>query len=77
MYKVISHNIKEEHFEHPATLPRDMLPTTMQIPTDGELPQYVMTETTMLFRMDARTAWMKWVFGLMNYQNNCFINSAL
>lgn len=67
MYKVISHNIKEEHFEHPATLPRDMLPTTMQIPTDGELPQYVMTETTMLFRMDARTAWMKWVFGLMNY----------
>lgn len=67
MYKVISHNIKEEHFEHPAVLPQDMLPATMQVSADGALPQYVMTETTMLFRMDARTAWMKWVFSLMNY----------
>jgi hypothetical protein len=35
--------------------------------TSGDLPQYVMTEMTMLFRMDARTAWSKWVFSLMNY----------
>lgn len=35
--------------------------------TSGELPQYVMNEMTMLFRMDARTAWSKWVFSLMNY----------
>ena len=67
MYKVISHNIKEEHFEHPAVLPRDMLLATMQVSADGSLPQYVMTEATMLFRMDARTAWMKWAYSLMNY----------
>lgn len=35
--------------------------------TSGQLPQYVMNEMTMLFRMDARTAWSKWVFSLMNY----------
>jgi hypothetical protein len=31
------------------------------------LPPYTMTETTMMFRMDARTAWMKWAFSLLNY----------
>jgi hypothetical protein len=67
MYKVINHNIKEEHYDRPATLPRDMFPDLLQPLSDGELPKYVMTETTMLFRMDARTAWMKWVFSLMNY----------
>lgn len=35
--------------------------------TSGELPQYVMNDITMLFRMDARTAWSKWVFSIMNY----------
>ena len=35
--------------------------------TSGQLPQYVMNEMTMLFRMDARTAWSKWVYSLMNY----------
>jgi hypothetical protein len=35
--------------------------------TSGALPQYVMNEQTMLFRMDARTAWTKWAFSLMNY----------
>jgi hypothetical protein len=32
-----------------------------------DLPQYVMNENTMLFRMDARTAWTRWAFSLMNY----------
>ena len=32
-----------------------------------ELPQYVLNEDTMLFRMDARTAWTKWAWSLINY----------
>lgn len=81
MYKKITHNIVEEHFDHPATLPNGMLTamngTPMQasqppIQTNftaisGELPQYVMNDVTMLFRMDARTAWGKWVWSLLNY----------
>lgn len=82
MYKKIIHNIIEEHFDHPATLPNGMLtvangtavqPAPAKVEndvftaTDGALPQYVMNEVTMLFRMDARSAWMKWVFSIMNY----------
>jgi len=37
------------------------------VATLTELPQYVMNENTMLFRMDARTAWTRWAFSLMNY----------
>lgn len=32
-----------------------------------ELPQYVLNENTMLFRMDCRSAWQKWAYSLMNY----------
>jgi len=65
MYKKITHNITEEHFDHPAVLPK-----TMQVKmaaSNGSLPAYVINEATMVFRMDARSAWMKWVFSLMNY----------
>lgn len=31
------------------------------------LPVYVMTDVTMIFRMDARTAWGKWAWSLLNY----------
>jgi len=31
------------------------------------LPQYVLNENTMLFRMDCRSAWQKWAYSLMNY----------
>lgn len=60
----------EEHFEHPATLPAGMLPGPIPIPKQakaGQLPSYVMNEGTMQFRMDARSAWAKWVWSLMNY----------
>lgn len=84
MYKKITHNIIEEHFDHPATLPNGMLTamngTPMNAPlvastpietnftaTSGALPPYVMNEQTMLFRMDARSAWAKWAFSIMNY----------
>ena len=68
MYKKISHNIVEEHFEHPATLPTGMLvdPIPKQ-PRAGQLPSFVMNENTMQFRMDARTAWAKWLWSLLNY----------
>jgi hypothetical protein len=68
MYKKISHNIVEEHFEHPATLPKGLInnPIPKQ-PREGQLPSFVMNEETMQFRMDARTAWAKWLWSLLNY----------
>lgn len=68
MYKKISHNIVEEHFEHPATLPSGMLATPIPTPVKaGQLPSYVMNEETMQFRMDCRVAWSKWVYSMLNY----------
>ena len=70
MYKKISHNIVEEHFEHPATLPAGMLSNSVPMPKApkaGQLPNYVMNEQTMQFRMDSRTAWAKWVWSLLNF----------
>ena len=64
MYKKISHNIVEEHFDHPAVLPSGMMKPQVSI---GGLPSYVMNEDTMRFRMDARSAWAKWVWSLLNY----------
>ena len=66
MYTKITHNIVEEHFAHPSIMPRQVQPNQL---SDGgaPLPGYVMNESTMLFRMDARTAWGKWVWSLMNY----------
>lgn len=62
MYKKITHNIVEEHFDHPAALPREIA-----VGLGAPLPPNVMTESTMLFRMDARTLWSKYVWGLLNY----------
>lgn len=64
MYKKITHNIVEEHFDHPAVLPREMRPS---LPAGATLPPEVMTENTMLFRLDSRTLWSKYVWGLLNY----------
>jgi len=67
MYKKITHEIVEEQF---ANNTRPMQGYTNGIDTIGisePLPSYVMTEITMLFRMDARSAWTKWAFSLMNY----------
>lgn len=81
MYKRISHEIVEEHFDHPAVLPTQLTAGAnlmyMPRPTIGttngslaigdDLPQYVMTESTMLFRMDSRTLWSKYAWGLLNF----------
>lgn len=68
MYKKISHSIVEEHFNHPSTLPSGMLNQSVKSSQgSGQLPSYVMNENTMLFRMDSRTAWAKWVWSLLNY----------
>lgn len=72
MYKKITHNIVEEHFEHPACLPNGMLSeNTALLPAPelkaGQLPPAVMNEETMKFRMDSRTAWAKWAWSLINY----------
>lgn len=66
MYKKITHNIVEEHFNHPAVLPNSVNPHAMQAVT-GILPASVMNENTMIFRMNVRSAWTKWVWSLINY----------
>ena len=80
MYKKITHNITEEHYGQPAgaEIPNPHKKTNPSYMPVGyyddesigltdELPQYVLNENTMLFRMDCRSAWQKWVYSLMNY----------
>lgn len=57
MYTKIKHGIVEEHFQsHP-----------QQRPTMGELPNVVINEATMIFRMNSRTLWTKYALGLVNF----------
>lgn len=65
MYKKVTHNVVEEHFNHPAILPKEIMGA--YAPIHGKLPQAVMNENTMLFRMNVRTAWTRWVWSLLNY----------
>jgi hypothetical protein len=81
MYKKISHNIVEEHYAAPAGAEVPSNPNYVPNPPKSkytphaadsigltdDLPQYVLNENTMLFRMDCRSAWQKWVYSLMNY----------
>jgi hypothetical protein len=68
MYKKITHDIVEEHFSHTATFSEGKLANLAhKAVNDGRLPSYVMNEGTMQFRMDARSAWAKWVWSLLNY----------
>lgn len=73
MYTTIKHHIVEEHFDHPATLPPDIKAKLASLglltglgPTD-ELPLAVMNESTLVFRMDSRSAWAKFAWSLLNY----------
>lgn len=73
MYKKIEHNIVEEHYAHPDMLSQ-MSDYNMVGPAglkslgiNDQLPPYVMNESTMQFRMDSRTMWSKYAWGLLNY----------
>ena len=80
MYKKISHNIVEEHFDHPAAMPDHMIKPTMSPLTGGgaiqPLPPAVMTDTTMTFRMDSRTLWTRYALGMINFSVSDFGNLA-
>ena len=70
MYKKISHNIVEEHFDHPATLPKGMISDAPKVTASNmlePLPSVVINEKTLVFRMDSRTLWTKYALGLVNY----------
>lgn len=68
MYKKITHDIVEEHFDHPLALPDHIKPTLIQSGTlSSPLPPAVMTEQTMTFRMDSRTLWTRYALGMVNY----------
>ena len=56
MYKTVTHNVVEEHYDHPSMSQENAL-----------LPMYVMNEDTMMFRMDSRSLWAKYAWGLLNY----------
>lgn len=66
MYQRITHNIREQHYDHPAVLP-ELMQAAFTQNGNSSLPYWVMNEHTMIFRMDARTAWSKWAFSLLNY----------
>jgi len=84
MYKKISHNIVEEHFDHPiaASIKKAVdnkkpiksgITEYYSLSDDGSLglndplPWDIYNENTMTFRMDARSAWMRWAFSIINY----------
>lgn len=68
MYKTITHNIKEEHFDHPAILPQTLLANDIFAP----LPKVVINERTLVFRMDSRTMWTRYALGMINYSVSYF-----
>lgn len=70
MYKKITHDIVEEHYDHPVTLPdhiKSKLGTIGPVSLGTPLPPSVMTEQTMTFRMDSRTLWTRYALGMINY----------
>lgn len=87
MYKKISHEIVEEHFDHPAILPTQltagansmyMSPLTLRSDlVSGNitpLPAVVINERTLLFRMDSRTLWTRYALGMINFSVSEFGN---
>lgn len=62
MYKTITHDIREEHYDHPM-----VLPSAVAVGVLPPLPGSVINEETMIFRMDSRTLWTRYALGMVNY----------
>lgn len=62
-------NIKQSGAHPNMPLPKAPMasPIDQSLNFNSPLPYYVMTEPTMLFRMDSRTLWSKYMWGLLNY----------
>jgi hypothetical protein len=76
MYKKIVHNIVEEHYHHPMTLPKQIkaqvgrdavTPGSVSPGVLPPLPSIVINEITLIFRMDSRTLWTRYALGMVNY----------
>lgn len=65
MYKIIKHDITEEHYDQPAMLPPQV--KSMLTGQSGEIGSYVINENTLVFRMDSRTLWTRYSLGLINF----------
>jgi hypothetical protein len=80
MYKKITHDIVEEHFEHPPTLSTGMLDNKLKATLSSNildsLPSIVINEKTLVFRMDSRTMWTRYSLGMINYSVSSFGNLA-
>ena len=59
MYKKITHDIIEEHF--------DGVHVPVPKVQKSAIPDVVINEATMTFRMDSRTLWTKYALGLVNF----------
>jgi len=68
MYKKITHEIIEEHFDNPDAVPKEVKATIPKMSNMlTPLPPVVINEKTLIFRMDSRTLWTKYALGLVNY----------
>jgi len=83
MYKKITHDIVEEHYDHPAALPDHMraqlgpdamLPGAAVPGVLPPLPIFVINERTLIFRMDSRTLWTRYALGMVNFSVSDFGN---
>jgi hypothetical protein len=73
MYKKVTHDIVEEHFEHP--LAAECMPKMAQMNDMlTPLPSVVINEKTLVFRMDSRTLWTRYSLGMINYSVSSFGN---
>jgi hypothetical protein len=72
MYKKITHDIVEEHFDHTLVLPAEVKTTMPDMLTP--LPAVVINEKTLIFRMDSRTIWTRYSLGMINYSVSSFGN---
>jgi len=74
MYKKITHNIVEEHHGIHPMLANNSVAGAF-VPGQLEpLPNVVINEQTLTFRMDSRTLWTRYSLGMINYSVSSFGN---